>query len=69
MPRWGNLSQKKELEEVTARDPIKSDISNKPGPEFKTTTVRIPAGLEKSTEDTRESFTVEVKDLKLVRPK
>ena len=35
-----------------------------PEQEFKTTILRILARLEKSTEDTRESLTAEIKDLK-----
>jgi len=35
-----------------------------PEPEFKGTIIRILAGLEKSIEDPRESFTTEIKDLK-----
>ena len=33
-------------------------------PEYKTTIIRILAGPEKSIEDTRESLTTEIKDLK-----
>lgn len=39
-----------------------------PDLEFKTTIIKILAGLVKSTEDTRESLTREIKDLKN-RPK
>lgn len=42
-----------------ARDLIKTDVSNLPKPEFKITITRIPAGLEKSIEDTEE-----IKELK-----
>ena len=38
-------------------------------PEFKTTIIRIIAGLKKSVEDIKESLTTEIKDLKLVRSK
>ena len=64
MPRQRNSSSKKEQEKVTARNQIKTDISNMPDPEFKTTTIRILAGLEKSMEETREFLTTKVKDLK-----
>ena len=64
MPRWWYSSQKREQEKITARDLIETDISNMPEPEFKTTILRILARLEKSTEDTRESLTAEIKDLK-----
>ena len=33
-------------------------------PEFKVTILRILGGLEKNTEDTRKSLTLEIKDLK-----
>ena len=35
-----------------------------PGPEFKTTIIRILVGPEKSIDDPRESLTTEIKDLK-----
>ena len=38
-------------------------------PEFKTTIIRIPAGFEKSSEDTRESLTAEIKELKSIQAK
>ena len=68
MPRWRNLSQKKEQEMVTARDPIETDPSNMPHPGFKVTIIRLLAGLEESTEDIRESLTTVIKELK-TRPK
>jgi len=40
-----------------------------PDPEFKTTILRILAGLEKSIEDTRDSLTTEIKDLKTSQAK
>ena len=52
-----------------ARDLIETDISTTPDPEFKTTIIRILAGLEKSTEDIRESLTVEIKDKKTSQAK
>ena len=36
-----------------------------PDPEFKTTIMRILAGLKKSIEDSGESLTSEIKDLKI----
>ena len=48
MTRWGNSSQKKEQEvEVIVRDLINIDISKISELEFKTTIIRILAGLEK----------------------
>ena len=64
MPRWKNSSQKKEQEEVMAGDLIKTHISNMSDPEFKATTIRILAGLDKSMEDIRETLTAEIKELK-----
>ena len=64
MPRWRNLSPKKEQEKVMARDLIKTDTGNMPDSEFKAKIIRILAGLEKSIEDTRESLTTETKGLK-----
>ena len=40
-----------------ARDLINMDVSNSSEIEFKTTIIKILAGLEKSIEDTRKSFT------------
>ena len=59
-----NSPQKKEQEKITAKDLVKTDISNMPDPELKVTIIRILAGLEKSIEDTRESLTAETKGLK-----
>ena len=64
MPRWRNSSQKKEQEEVMARDLIKTDIRNMLEPEFKTTIIRILATTEKSIEEIRETLNTEIKDLK-----
>jgi len=69
MPRWRNSSQKKEQEKVTARDLIETDLNKMPEPEFKTTIIRILAGLDKSIEHTRESLTTEIKDLKTSQAK
>ena len=65
MPRWRNSFQKKEQEEVMAKDIIKTDLNNMPESEFKTTIIRIQAGLEKNIEKTKEFLTTEVKDLKI----
>ena len=48
-----------------AREQFRTDINNMPDPEFKTTIIRILAGLHKSIEDTRELLTtLEIGDLK-----
>ena len=44
-----------------SRDLIKIGISNMPEPQFKTALIRVLPGLEKSIEDTRESFIMEIK--------
>ena len=64
MPKQRNSPQKKEQEEVMARDLIKTDKSNMPEQEFKTIIIRIRARLEKTIGDTRESLTTEIRDLK-----
>ena len=67
MPKWRNSPQKKEKEKVTAKDLIETDMRNMPDPEFKTTIIRMLAGLEKSIEDTKESLTAKIKDLKTLQ--
>ena len=56
--------QKKEQEEMTARDLLNTDISKMSEPEFRIMIIRILAGVEKSIEDTRESLSTEIKELK-----
>ena len=68
MPRQEFIPKAKQGK-LIARDPFKTDISNMPELEFKMTIIRNLAWLEKSIEDTRQSFTAEIKDLKLIRPK
>ena len=48
-----------------ARDLVKTDISKMLESEFKTTIIKIPAGLEKSIEHTKESLPAEIKELKI----
>ena len=50
-------------------DLIKTNISNMPDLEFRAAILRIPAGLEKSIDDTREFLTTEMKDLKTSQTK
>jgi len=64
MTRRRNAPQKKEQEEVMARDLFNTDTSKMSEPEFKSTIIWLLAGLEKSIEDTRETHTAEIKDLK-----
>ena len=47
-----------------ARDLTEKDVSNVPDVEFKATIIRILIGLEKSMEDSRETFTTEIIKLK-----
>jgi len=61
MPRQRNSSQNKG-QEVKARQLNKTDISNMPESEFKTTIIRILAGLEKSIEETRELLATDIQD-------
>ena len=62
MPRWRDSSQKKEEEENTARDPSKTDTTNKPDREFKTMIIRIVMGLEKIVEDMSETLNTEIRN-------
>ena len=68
MPRRRNTSQKTE-KEIIARNLVKKDASNMPESEFKTTIIRILAGIEESIEDTRESLTTKIKDLNISQTK
>ena len=67
---WTNCQDKvmhpkrKKQEKVIARGLIETDESNIPDPEFKSTIIRILAGLAKSIKDTRESLAIEIKDIK-----
>ena len=54
---------------MMARDLINRDISKMSELEFKTAIIRIPAGLEKSIEDTREFHTSQMKELKFSHDK
>ena len=47
-----------------ARNLTEKDVSNVPNVEFKATIIRILIGLEKSMEDSRETFTTEIIKLK-----
>ena len=55
MTRQRNLPQKKEQKEVMARNLINTDISKMSEAEFKTTIIRILAGLEKKAWKTQEN--------------
>ena len=69
MPRQRNSSQKIEQEKFRARYLIETDTSDMTEPEFKTTFIRMLAGLGKSIENIKRSLTLEVKDLKISHAK
>lgn len=64
MTRWRNYPQKKDKEEITARDLLKTGISNMSEQVQRTAVIRILAGLERIIEDTRETLVAEIKDQK-----
>ena len=64
MTRQRNSLPKKEQEEVTTRNLIKTERSNMPESEFKTKVIRILAGLEKSIEDIEHLLLQRSKKLK-----
>jgi len=68
MTRWRNAPQKKEQEEVMARDLINTDISKMSETDCRTI-IRILNGLGKSIVNTRESLTREIKELKTSQKK
>ena len=57
-------SKKRTRAVLTVRDLISMDISKMVALGFKITIIKKLAGLEKSTEDTRESLSGEIKELK-----
>ena len=61
--KW-NFPQKEGHEEIIARDLPKTDINNILEQEFRTSVIRLLAGLEKSIKDTRETLVEEIKDLR-----
>lgn len=65
MTRRKNSPQRREPEAVlTARDLISIDISKMLVLEFRIMIIKILAGLEKGIEDTRESLSGKIKELK-----
>ena len=58
------FTPKKEQEEMMARDLVNTDISKMSELEFKTMIIRILDGLSKSIEDTGETLSAEIKELK-----
>ncbi|KAF0871378.1 LORF1 protein, partial [Crocuta crocuta] len=62
MMKRNNSPPKKFQEELTAKELLKTDISNKTEEKFRT--IVIIAGLEKSMEDIRETIATNTKELK-----
>ena len=60
MTKRKNSPQKKEHEETTARDLTNTDTSKMSEPEFRITTIRIPATVENRL----ESLSSEIKEVK-----
>ena len=60
MTKQRNSPQKKEHEEMTARDLTNTDTSNMSEPEFRITIIRILAGVENRL----ESLSAEIKETK-----
>ena len=61
MTKRKNSPKKIQEAVLTARDLINMDISKMLELEFRIAIIKIPAGLEKSIEDTRESLSGEIK--------
>ncbi|KAF0878630.1 LORF1 protein, partial [Crocuta crocuta] len=57
-------SSKKFQEEMTAKELLKTDISNITEQEFRIIVIKLIAGLEKSMEDIRETTATKTKELK-----
>ena len=64
MTKWKNSPQKKLQEVATANELIKNDLRNITEQEFRIIVIKLIAGLEKSTEDSRESIATEIKGLR-----
>ena len=67
MTRQRNSPQKKQQEEMTARNLINTDKSKMSELEFKITIMKSLPGFEKSIEHTRESLVIEIKELKSIQ--
>ncbi|KAF0877000.1 LORF1 protein, partial [Crocuta crocuta] len=64
MTKRKNSPPKKLQEEMTARELLKTDISNITEQEFRTIIIKVIAGLEKSMEDIRETMATNNMELK-----
>ena len=58
------FSSKKFQGDMTAKELIKTDKNNISNQQFRIAVTRFIAGLEKGTEDSRESITAETKELR-----
>ena len=64
MTKRKNTPQKNVQEITTANELIKNELSNMAENEFKIIVIELIAGLEKSTEDSRQSIVTEFKGLR-----
>lgn len=62
MSGQSNSSPKKEQDKASARDLIKTDISNTPYEELKAIIMRTLTRFEKSMKEIRETITTEIKE-------
>ncbi|KAF0885224.1 LORF1 protein, partial [Crocuta crocuta] len=62
--KWKNSPLKKFQEEMTAKELLKTDISNITEQEFRTVVIKLIAGLEKGMEDIRETIATKTIELK-----
>ncbi|KAF0877032.1 LORF1 protein, partial [Crocuta crocuta] len=64
MMKWKNSPLKKFQKEMTSKELLKTDISNITEQEFRTTVIKLIAGLEKDMEDIRETMAIMTMELK-----
>ena len=56
------FSQKRDQEEITVWDSLKTNISNMSEQEFRSTIIGLLVGLERSIKDTSETLVAEIKN-------
>ncbi|KAF0879971.1 LORF1 protein, partial [Crocuta crocuta] len=64
MTKQKNIPPKKFQEKLTAKELLKTDISNITEQEFRTVVIKLNAGLENSMEDIRETIATNTMELK-----
>ncbi|KAF0881040.1 LORF1 protein, partial [Crocuta crocuta] len=64
MIKWKNSLLRKFQKEMTAKERLKTDISNITEQEFRTIVIKLIAGLEKGMEDIREATATKTMELK-----